>query len=143
MLLTPDDLARHGLPGWALGWADSVRFGELDRQGHVNHAAYFTWFEGLRIRHFIHAGLSKYRPEDPRFVVASITANYRAEMKLHDEYIVATRCARIGRSSFVMEYGVFRDDAETANGAATVVLLRDGRPSPLTDFERAALAPTV
>ena len=140
MLLTSDDLSARGLGAWALGWADSVRFAELDRQGHVNHAAYFTWFEGLRIRHFMHAGLSQYRPKDPRFVVASITANYRMEMMLHDEYVVATRCARMGRTSFVMDYGVFRGGAETASGTATVVLLRDGRPAPLTDAERALLS---
>ena len=139
MLLTPDDLAARGLDGWALGWADSVRFGELDRQGHVNHAAYFTWFEGLRIRHFLHTGLAGAWPGDPRFVVAAISANYRAEMRLHDDYVVTTRCARAGRTSFVMEYGVFRDGAEAANGCATAVMLLDGRPSPLTDVHRKAL----
>ena len=139
MLLTPEDLDARGLDGWALGWADSVRFGELDNIGHVNHANYFTWFEALRMRHVVHAGLTRYAPGDPGFVVAAVSANYRAEMRLHDEYVVTTRCARAGRTSFVMEYGVFRDSAETANGTATTVMLVDGRPAPLTDAHRKVL----
>ena len=139
MLLTPDDLAKRGHEGWALGWADSVRFAELDPLGHVNNVAYLSWYEALRVRHLMHTGLTAYRPEDPQFVVVALDATYKAEMKLHDDYVVATRCAKTGNSSFVMEYGVFRDEAQVAGGTCTVVMLKDGRPAKLGNARRAAL----
>ena len=139
MLLTSEDLDARGLDGWALGWADSVRFGELDNIGHVNHANYFTWFEALRMRHVVRAGLTRYAPGDPGLVVAAVSANYRAEMRLHDEYVVTTRCAHAGRTSFLMEYGVFRDGAQTADGTATAVMMLGGRPAALTEAHREAL----
>ncbi|MGR3542227.1 MAG: acyl-CoA thioesterase [Hasllibacter sp.] len=140
MILTPDDLSARGHDGWALGWADSVRFAELDPLGHVNNVAYLAWYEALRVRHLMHAGLTAYRPEDPQFVVVALDATYRAEMKLHDDYVVATRCAKVGGSSFVMEYGCFRGEAQVAGGTATAVMLRDGRPARLDDARRAALS---
>ena len=140
MILTREDLGNLGLGDWALGWADTVRFGELDPLGHVNNAAYLVWFEALRVRHLTAIGFTQYRPEDPRFVVAALDATYRAELKLHEDYVLATRCTRVGRTSFVMAYRCMAGGrADAASGSATVVMLRDGRPAPLSDEQRAAL----
>ncbi|PRY95219.1 acyl-CoA thioester hydrolase [Hasllibacter halocynthiae] len=139
MILASGDLSTRGLDGWALGWADSVRFAELDPLGHVNNVAYLSWYEALRARHLMHCGLTAFRPEDPQFVVVALDATYKAEMKLHDDYVVTTRCGKLGNTSFTMEYACFRGEAEMAGGTATVVMVRGGRPERLNEEQRAAL----
>ena len=92
MILDPDDLRARGVPEpWAFGVADAVRFGEIDALGHVNHAAYFTWFEAARARYFVERGVSDYGPGAPRLVLRHAQAEYLAEMRLHEPYIVTVR----------------------------------------------------
>ncbi len=139
MMLDAAALAARGLPG-QVGWADSVRFAELDPLGHVNNVAYLAWFEAVRVRYLLTFGLTAYGPDDPGFVVRRLDADYLAEMKLHDDYVVTAATTRTGRTSFDQSYEVHADGAVTATGTCTVVMVRDGRPSPLTQPMRMAMA---
>jgi acyl-CoA thioester hydrolase len=139
MLLDAGALAARGLTG-QLGWSDAVRFGELDPLGHVNNVAHLAWFEALRVRYLTARGLTSYGPDDPGFVVRRQDAEYRAEMRLHDEYVVTAATTRLGRTSFEQSYEVHAGGGLAASGTCTLVAVRDGRPLPLTDGMRAALA---
>ena len=138
MLLDAAALAAEGLTG-QIGWRDAVRFGEVDPLGHVNNLAYIAWFETVRVRFLTVRGLTAYRPDDPGFVVRRLDAEYRAEMRLHDAYVVTAATTRIGRTSFEQAYEVHADGGVTATGSCTLVAVREGRPSPLTEAMRAAL----
>ena len=138
MLLDSGALAERGLAG-QLGWTDVVRFQELDPLGHANNLAYLAWFEAVRVRYLLAHGLTTYGPRDPGFVVRRLDAEYRAEMRLHDAYVVTAATTRIGRTSFEQSYEVHGDAGMTASGSCTVVMVRDGRPAPLTDEMRAAM----
>ncbi len=138
MLLDANALRARGLPG-QVGWADSVRFAELDPLGHVNNVAYLAWFEAVRVRYLLTFGLTAYRPDDPGFVVRRLDAEYRAELKLHDDYAVTAATTRIGRTSFEQSYEVHAARGLAATGTCTVVMVRGGRPAPLTDAMRAAM----
>ena len=138
MLLDAAALAERGLPG-QLGWSDAVRFSELDPLGHVNNVAYLAWFEGIRVRYLTALGLTSYGPDDPGFVVRRLDAEYRAEMRLHDPYTVTVATTRMGRTSFEQDYEVHGRAGLTASGSCTIVMVRQGRPAPLTDAIRAAM----
>ena len=63
------EIAAAGVPGdWVYGYADRVRFAEIDRLNHVNNLAYLQWFEVLRVRYFVAMGLTKYLDDDPQIV---------------------------------------------------------------------------
>ena len=74
--LTPEEQAEAGLPRvWPFAIADRVRFGEVDRLGHVNNAAYLTWYETARTAWIIEVGLSDWKmlrpmstPEAPDWI---------------------------------------------------------------------------
>ena len=58
---------------------DKVRFGDTDRQGHVNNAVFTTFFETGRVELLDHLGILAGRG-DLSFVIAAIAIEYRREV---------------------------------------------------------------
>lgn len=120
---------------WCYGMADRVRFGEIDVLGHVNNAAYLRWFENLRIHYFRDYGVAQYGGKPPKIVLKTIGLDFKAEVKLNDEYILTGRTVEVRTSSFTMHYGVFVRGLLTTTGHAVIVNLNDDnskRPLPDT-----------
>ena len=139
--LSADDLRCAAIPElWAFGQADRVRFYELDALNHVNNTAYLRWFETLRVLYMIEYGLTRYRPEDPTFVVRSLTCDYLAPMFLNDDYLVTARCESFRTTSFRKDYAVWRAGRLCATGSAVVVMTDESgqRKQPLTEAQRQA-----
>jgi len=118
-----------GIEGFAYGYADRVRFHELDALNHVNNTVYLRWFETIRVRYLVDYGLSTYRAEDdPQLVVRRVTADYLAPVLQDQTYVVTARTTLVKPSSFLMEYGLFVEGRHVASGEAVVVSLSpDGR----------------
>lgn len=125
--LTSDQISRAGVPGrWSFGYADQVRFAELDALNHVNNVAYLSWFETARVRYFQAWGLSEYRPHDPQIVVRAQTAEYLSPMLRETPYIIATRTIAYRRTSFTMEYICFAQGVKATGTSVLVTLEHDG-----------------
>ena len=118
-------LEAQGIEGFAYGFADRVRFYELDALNHVNNTAFLRWFETARVGYMQDYGLSGYShgPDDPQLVVRHQSAEYFAPMHQNESYIVTARTRLIKPSSFIMEYAVFSDGAMRARGDAVMVSL--------------------
>ena len=143
MILDRDALAARGLSA-PFGWADSVRFGELDALGHVNNIVYLAWFETVRMRYLAARGLTAYRPEDPTFVLR----RQEGGLPRRDADARGLRGddRRAPHRPHQLFNGVTRSNPAAASrrrGACTVVCLRAGRPSPLTEAARATLEADV
>jgi acyl-CoA thioester hydrolase len=117
-----------------------IRWRDLDAFGHVNHVVFLTYLEESRDE-----WLGR-RLGDPGgvwdWVVAHVEVDYRRELALADDTVIATcRLAGIGRSS-VSTYEEVRTAAGLVAAEASAVLVardRDsGRSRPLTPAERAA-----
>jgi acyl-CoA thioester hydrolase len=123
--LTGEALRDAGVPEpFRLGQADRVRFRELDVLDHVNNAVYLTWFEGFRVAYFRHFEIGDYSGgARPVFVLKSVGVDYRAPLHLEDVYVVAGRTRAYRRTSFTMEYGVWRDGTLCATGQAVICLM--------------------
>jgi len=133
--LSPDQLRAAGVPApWAFGMADRVRFGELDVLGHVNNAAYFRWFENLRIHYLEAYGVADYSGPPPRLVLKSTGIDFIAEVKLNDPYVLVGRTVEMRSSSFTMHYGLFVRGQLTTTGHAVIVSLNDDNSKrPISD----------
>ena len=117
-----------------------IRWRDLDVLGHVNHVVFLTYLEEARDEWLGRA------LDDPAgvwsYVVARVEIDYRRELRLEDDVVVA-RCAlgRIGTSSIRTRESLVTRSGETAAEAEAVLVARDeetGRSRPLTDVERAA-----
>jgi acyl-CoA thioester hydrolase len=117
-----------------------IRWRDLDAFGHVNHVVFLTYLEESRDEWL--GG----RLGDPDlvwdWVVAHVEIDYRREVSLADDVVVATcRLARIGRSSVSTHEEVRTAAGMLAAEASAVLVARDresGRSRPLTPAERAA-----
>lgn len=140
--LGPDQLARAGVAGiWRYGIADRVRFHEIDALGHVNNARYLSWFEAFRLPYLRDYGISDYGPGGPRLVLRSVEAEFLAEMREGEDYLVAGRTAWFRTSSFLMEYAVLAPDLRARGSALVVLRSADGAGKwPLTEANRRTLA---
>ncbi|PWJ21011.1 acyl-CoA thioesterase [Jannaschia seohaensis] len=124
--LTGEALRGAGVPApFRLGQADRVRFRELDVLDHVNNAVYLSWFETFRIDYFRHFQIGDYTTPGARpvFVLKGVSVDYRAPLYLEDVYVVAGRVRAYRRTSFTMEYGVWRDGRLCATSEAVICLM--------------------
>lgn len=119
---------------------DKLRFSDTDLVGHVNNAVFATFFETGRVS-FLYDEAEPYAPPGADFVVVRLVIDFRAELRYPGTVDIGTRVIRIGRTSFTMGQGVFRNERCYASGEATCVLI-DGktrRPIPLPEDVRRRL----
>ena len=117
-----------------------IRWRDLDAFGHVNHVVFLTYLEESRDEWL--GG----RLGDPDrvwdWVVAHVEVDYRREVSLADDVVIAScGLARIGRSSVSTHEEVRTAAGILAAEAGAVLVARDresGRSRPLTPAERAA-----
>ena len=88
-----------GIEGFSYGYADRVRFYELDALNHANNAAYVAWVETFRVTYAIRYGVAYYAPDAPLLVVKSAEYDYLKPLLLNDDYVVTGRTTATSRSS--------------------------------------------
>jgi len=114
-----------------------VRWQDLDPLGHVGHEAFLTYLEPARDALLAAHGI----PADG-YVVASVTLNYRREIRMGTPFVHGRcRVARVGRSSLATEEELLAPNGDLVADASVVVVLWDPvarRSRPVADAERAA-----
>jgi acyl-CoA thioester hydrolase len=124
-----------------------VRFTEVDRQSIVQNGAYFTYFsvalnEYFRALPFDRDGENA----GAGFHVVNAQIEYRAPLRFDELFDIGARIARVGRSSFVIAYEIFRADGEEAIVTGSQVWVntdqttRKATPLPDSFRERVAAA---
>jgi len=118
-----------------------IHWGDMDALGHVNNARYFTYFESARFAYFreIHIGPLREAP-DQGPVLASTRCDFRRQLHYPAEIDIGARVARIGTTSFTMEYAIFDHGTGdlVANGEGVLVWVDydEGVPIPVPDAVR-------
>jgi acyl-CoA thioester hydrolase len=115
-----------------------VRWSECDPFGHANHRAYFEWFEEVRNRYLEAVGLAPLSANSPGPVIAETSIRYHRPLAYAEDILVSARTLRLGRTSFEMEYAVWRDGL-CALGRAVLILVVNatGEKTPLPPEFRA------
>jgi acyl-CoA thioester hydrolase len=135
------DRARFGVgPGWSFAIRHRVRWSECDPFGHANHRAYFEWFEEARNRYLEAAGLPALSAATPGPVMAETGIRYHRPLAYADEILVGARTIRLGRTSFEMEYAVWREGLCAAGRAVLILVVNaTGAKTPLPQMLRRAM----
>jgi acyl-CoA thioester hydrolase len=117
-----------------------IRWRDLDAFNHVNHVVFLTYLEEVRDE-WLGRVLA-----DPAlvwgYVIARVEIDYRRELTLEDDAIVA-RCSldRLGTKSVVTSESIVTRDGETVAEAKAVLVAREeqaGQSRVISDAERAA-----
>jgi len=137
----PPATARASYGIWT---ADSLRYGDTDRQGHVNNAVFATFCESGRVSFLYDRKLDLAGPGG-NFVIVRLELDFLAELFYPGTVEIGTRVLSIGRSSFRLGQGIFKNHACAATGECIMVLVDDAtrKSKPLTPQLRAWLAARV
>lgn len=113
---------------------DTIRYGDTDRQGHINNAVYATFFETGRVALFYDPARGLI-PPGADFVIARLTIEFKAEMRWPGRAEIGTRIETIGRSSIGLAQAVFQGETCIATSDSVVVLMDNAtrRSRPLSD----------
>ncbi|WP_214226323.1 thioesterase family protein [Pedobacter sp. B4-66] len=79
-----------------------TRFADFDMMGHVNNATYFTFMEIARAKYWKQA--IQWDWKKTGVVIAQASLEYITPIFLEDKISMYVRTARIGKSSFDLEY---------------------------------------
>jgi acyl-CoA thioester hydrolase len=104
-----------------------IRFKDVDKLGHVNHANHITYFELARVDYF-----AALEDEDVKIdwinegvILAKLEMEYLSPILLNDHIFVYTWVDRIGSKSFDMRCSIVREtngsEQECAKGMAVIV----------------------
>ncbi len=117
---------------------DKLRYGDTDRQGHVNNAIFATFFETGRVEMLLAAEKPFLEPGQA-LVLARLEIDLVAEINWPGTVEIGTRVAKIGRSSMTLEQAVFQNGRPAARGIS-VVVLTDETTRRSTPFSEVAIA---
>lgn len=117
---------------------DKLRYGDTDRQGHVNNAVFSTLLETGRVELLFDAA-SPLRENGASYVIARLELDFRAELRWPGEVQIGTSVARVGRSSLTLRQAIFHNGRCVATGISVLVLMDEEtrRSRPISE---AALA---
>ncbi|MBM4423551.1 MAG: acyl-CoA thioesterase [Chloroflexi bacterium] len=100
-----------------------VRYSDLDAQGHLNHAKYFSFMEQARFKYILALGL--WSDTDDFNAVGQIVAEaacaYKRPVMLGQVVEVGVRVSRVGNKSMIMEYEMRVEGEEVAAGRTVQV----------------------
>jgi acyl-CoA thioester hydrolase len=122
--------------------AATLRWNDVDIQGHVNNSVPFQLFDTV-VSHWQIENHLFHAPDQPICVVVRQSCDFFAEIGMMDKVTVGLALERLGSSSIAYVLGLFANDAELAavkGEFVHVVVDRDGRkPTLIPDFARQAL----
>jgi acyl-CoA thioester hydrolase len=130
---------------YAIWASDTLRYGDSDRQGHVNNAVFATFCESGRVS-FLYDEKLNLRG-DAEFAIVRLELDFRGELYYPGTIDIGTRVLAIGRSSFRLGQGIFASERCAATAECVMVLLdpKTHKAKPLTPHLRqwleARLAP--
>ena len=132
--------AGFGVEGrWPVLKRHRIRWAECDMYAHVNHAAYLTLCEDLRVSHWVSLG-GRFEPGEPGPVVAQLEARYLRPLGFDDEVALTLRPGSLRRTSFTHEYAVWRGGLVFSCRAVLVLVRQDtGAPVPIPPEIRARM----
>ncbi len=106
-----------------------VRYLEVDAQGVVFNAWYLAWFDDAMTAYLLHGGLPYRVMLDAGFDVQLVRTEigWKAGVGFGDDVEVAVSTARIGRTSFTLDFEVRHEERVTCAGRTVyVVVATDG-----------------
>ena len=112
------------MSGFKFHFPITVRYGDLDPQGHVNNACYLTYFQEGRVAYINHLGLWDGNSfVDIGIILADSQVTFKQPILFAQPIEVGVRVTRLGTKSLTMEYCVkdVKTNQELATGSSVLV----------------------
>ena len=103
------------LPEFPVTISQPVQWGEQDGFGHINNMHFIRWFESARIAYLMKCDV-RLTTEGVGPILASVSCNYRKQVKYPDTVIIGAKVTRIGRSSMTIEHQLWSEQQQAVAG---------------------------
>ena len=122
----------------------AVRAADMDARGHVNNAAYFGYFEIVRMRYFTETpAIADRQSAGQAPIIVAQECSYHGQIRYPADVEIGMRVKKIGNRSFTSEYVVCRkgESEVLARGSSTHAwtLVEEGKATSIPEDVRAAL----
>ncbi|NQV41165.1 MAG: acyl-CoA thioesterase [Candidatus Marinimicrobia bacterium] len=119
---------------------DKIRYGDTDRQGHVNNAKFATFFETGRVE-ILYSREHVILDEKSSFVAASVKITFLKEINWPGTVEVGTGIIKIGNSSIHLFQQLHQNGecVAEAESVSVQVLDKTGKSHPLTQKAKTTL----
>jgi len=101
---------------------ETIRFGDLDRQNHINNAVFATYFESGRVG-LIYDAENGLQVPGATSVAVRLEIDFLRELRWPGTVEIGTAVADIGRSSYRFAHAIFHEGGCAATGYTTMVLI--------------------
>jgi acyl-CoA thioester hydrolase len=131
----------HSLQQFLSISTDKLRYGDTDRQGHVNNAVFMTFLETGRVE-VLHRPNSPIYDDNAEFVLVNVNLNLQGEIRWPGEVQIGTAVSKIGNSSITFYQQVFQNEICVASAVSVVVQMNTmtRKPQPLSETARTSLS---
>jgi acyl-CoA thioester hydrolase len=121
---------------------DKVRYGDTDRQGHVNNAVFATFFETGRVE-MLYQPSHEFLSDNCSFVVAKSTLELLAEIHWPGKVDIGTGIVRVGNSSLVIAANLYQHGQLVATSETIVVQVSNTtkKSHPISEATKIKLKP--
>lgn len=102
-----------------------MRYGDTDRQGHVNNAVFCTLYESGRVDFLFCQDGSLLAGPGKSVVIARIALDYLQELNFPGVVEVGSKILSIGNSSMKIGQGLFMGDTCYSTAESVIVLVDD------------------
>ena len=102
-----------------------VAWGDMDALAHVNNTVYFRYFESARIAFFEQAGRVTLPEASSGPILADTRCRFVFPLTYPDRITIGTRIRSWGRTSVVMEHGIWSQDGRLAAFGEAVIVWFD------------------
>jgi len=118
-------------------YQDTIRYGDTDRQGHVNNAMFIRFFESIRTS-LLYSPKHPMHDDNCSFVIADIHVQFIHEINWPGAVDLGLRLIKIGNSSLTFEEAIFQNGTLCATATSVVVHISDEtkRSKPLSDEKK-------
>ena len=120
---------------------ETLRFGDVDANGHINNVAYLVLFENARVT-YITSHVRFMRERGLSTVIAHLDIDFKRQMYFPGTVRAGARLVEVRRSSFVLGQAIFDTEGRCAASGHAVVVAYDpasGRGQPIPEDVRREL----
>ena len=134
------DLQNITLSDFIFFHQDTVRYGDTDRQGHVNNAMFIRFFESIRTA-LLYNPLNPMHDMNCSFVIADIHVKFINEINWPGNVDLGLRLIKIGNSSLIFEEAIFQNGILCGTATSVVVHISNEtkRSTPLSVLKKIEL----
>ncbi|MEM8572153.1 MAG: thioesterase family protein [Pseudomonadota bacterium] len=114
-----------------------LRYGDTDRQGHINNVVFASFCETGRVN-LIKDDLPRLEQDMTQFAIVRLVVEFRRELHWPGEVTIGTGVTKLGTSSVTLRQGIFSQKVCVASGESIIVLMNmeTRKAAPLPDFLR-------